>query len=172
MFNTTKYLNEECHAQPRLTALLACGDNFMPLSWHMPVSKSPFRYGVAVGDDNKTYDLLHERGDFSLNFLDFSYLEAYDIAGSMHGADKFKATGLHPKKANEIKSTLIQEAYMIYECKVYEVVNFGDHDIFIADVVSIHNKDIKYVEPTLFLGQGFYETTRQNKQRVQRSERC
>jgi len=134
----------------------------------MPISKSPFRYGVGIRDENKTYDLLHESGEFSLNFLDYSHIEAYDIAGSMHGEDKFKATGLHPKKALEIKSTLIEEAYMIYECKVYDIANFGDHDIFIADVVCIHNKDIEYIEPTLFLGKGFYDTTTKNPQRVQR----
>lgn len=169
MFSTTKILNSECHPQPRLTALLACGDNFMPISWHMPVSKSPFRYAVAIRDENKTYDLVHTLGEFSINFLDNSYIESLDISGSMHGGDKFKETGLAPKKAEQIKSTLIEEAYMIYECKVVEVANYGDHDIFIADVVCIHNKKIQSVSPALFLGRGYYDTTTNNPQRLQRA---
>lgn len=48
MFNTSLRLDEKCHIQPRPTALLTCGNNIMPLSWHMSVSRSPFRYGVAV----------------------------------------------------------------------------------------------------------------------------
>lgn len=169
MFRTTKLLNSECYPQPRLSALLACDDNIMPISWHMPVSKSPFRYAVAIRDENKTYDLVHTLEEFSINFMDYSYVEAMDIAGSMHGGDKFKATSLHPKKALEIKSTLIQEAYMIYECKVAEIQNFGDHDIFIVDVLCIHNKKTEYVKPTLFTGRGYYNTTTNNPVRVDRT---
>lgn len=168
MFSTTKILNSDCHPQPRLTGLLACGDNFMPMSWHMPVSKAPFRYAVAIRDENKTYDLVHMLGEFSINFLDYSYMEALESSGSMHGGEKFKKTGLNPKKAEHIKSTLIEEAYMIYECKVVEVQNFGDHDIFIADVLCIHNKKLEDVSPALFLGRGYYETTTKNPQRVKR----
>ena len=168
MFITTKILNSECHAQPRLSTLLACGENFMPLSWHMPVSKAPFRYAVAIRDENKTYDLVHTLEEFSINFMDYAFIEAMEISGSTHGGKKFKETGLTPKKAQHIKSTLIEEAYMIYECKVVEVQNFGDHDIFIADVLCIHNKKIEDVAPTLFLGRGYYETTTQNPQRIKR----
>jgi flavin reductase (DIM6/NTAB) family NADH-FMN oxidoreductase RutF len=168
MFSTTKTLNSECHPQPRLTAFLACGENFMPMSWHMPVSKSPFRYAVAIRDENKTYDLVHMLEEFSINFIDSAYIEALETSGSMHGGDKFKETGLTPKKAEHIKSTLIEEAYMIYECKVTEVVNFGDHDVFVADVVCIHNKKVEDVSPTLFLGRGYYETTSKNPRRVER----
>jgi len=168
MFSTTKVLNSECHSQPRLSALLACGDNFMPMSWHMPVSKSPFRYAVAVRDENKTYDLLHTLGEFSINFMDYSYKDAMDKAGSLHGGDKFRETGLTPKSAEYIKSKLIREAYMIYECKVVEVQNFGDHDMFIADVLCIHNREVEAVAPTLFRGCGYYETTTQKPQRVER----
>jgi len=168
MFTITKTINSECHAQPRPTALLACADNFMPLSWHMPVSKSPFRYAVAIRDENKTYDLVHKLKEFSINFLDYSYIEAMEISGSMHGGEKFKETALHPKKAQFIKSTLIEEAYMIYECKVVEIQNFGDHDIFIVDVLCIHNKQVQNVAPILFLGRGYYETTTQSPKRVPR----
>ena len=48
MFKTYDTLEQATHAQPRVTALLACQNNLMPASWHMPVSKSPFRYAVAV----------------------------------------------------------------------------------------------------------------------------
>lgn len=168
MFTTTKILNAQCHPQPRLSALLVCGENFMPMAWHMPVSKSPFRYAVAIRDENKTYDLVHMLGEFSINFMDFSYIEAMEISGSMHGGDKFGATGLHSKEPQEIKSLLIEEAYMIYECKVVEVANFGDHDLFIVDVLTIHNRELADVSPTLFLGRGYYETTSKNPQRVER----
>lgn len=161
MFTETKKLDASCHAQPRLSALLSCADNIMPLSWHMPVSKEPFRYAVCVRDENYSYALLHQTKQFALHFLDFSYLQAHEKTGACHGkgVDKFALANLRPKKAQCIQAQLIEEAYMIYECKVIDILNYGDHDIFIADVVHIHNKNIKAPAPTFFLGRGLYDTT-------------
>jgi len=168
MFTTTLTLDKSCHSQPRLTALLSVADNFMPLSWHMPISKSPLRYAVCVRDENKSYDLLHINQQFALNFLDISYLEAYEKSGNTHGGDKFSLTNLTRKKAQSINATLIEESYMIYECKVIDILNYGDHDIFISEINLIHNKKVDSVKPALFLGHGFYETISENPQRVQR----
>jgi len=170
MFTRTKKLDSTCHKQPRPTVLLSVANNIMPLSWHMPVSKSPLRYAICLRDENKSYDLLHINEQFALNFLDFSYLEAFEKSGSEHGGDKFKLTNLTPKKAQTINATLIEEAYMIYECKVIDILNYGDHDVFISEITLIHSKDVKDVKPTLFTGEGYYETTSLNPQRVLRVE--
>ncbi|MDD2906870.1 MAG: flavin reductase family protein, partial [Sulfurimonas sp.] len=151
-------------------ALLSCADNIMPLSWHMPLSKEPFRYAICVRDENYSHDLLHINQHFALNFLDYSYMSAYDTTGAIHGkgVDKFTLAKLTRKKAEKIRTTLIEESYMIYECKVIDILNYGDHDVFVADVVCIHNKNSIEVAPTLFLGGGYYDTTTQNPKRRQR----
>jgi len=49
------------------------------------------------------------------------------------------------------------------------VQSFGDHDIFIADVVMIHNKQLSdNPKPILFLGKGYYDTSTQNLKRFER----
>lgn len=172
MFNTSLHLDEQCHAQPRTTALLTCGNNIMPLSSHMPVSKSPFRYAVAVRKENYTHHLLKRHREFALNFLDFSHQDAYQMSGELHGEDidKFKRCGLTPKQAITIETTLIQEAYMIYECTLLDIISYGDYDLFISDVNIILNKDIKTVKPTLFLGKGYYDTLTGEPIRMQRNK--
>lgn len=168
MFTTTTKLDNTCHKQPRLTALLSVGDNIMPLSWHMPISKTPLRYAVCMREENSSHNLIKKHKQFALNFLDIAYINAYDTSGSIHGGDKFSLTNLSPKKADSIESTLIEEAYMIYECKLIDILNYGDHDIFIAEVSCIHNKQVDDVKPTLFLGEGYYDTTGENTHRAQR----
>ncbi len=160
MFNTSLHLDEKCHAQPRIAALLTCGSNIMPLAWHMPVSKEPFRYAVAIRSENHTHDLIKKNREFALNFLDISYQDAYQKSGDIHGGsvDKFELSGLHQKDALSIESTLIEEAYMIYECILVDIISYGDHDIFVADVNLILNKETKEAKPTLFLGKGYYDT--------------
>lgn len=168
MFTKTKSIDESCHVQPRPTALMSVEDNFMPLSWHMPISKSPLRYAICVRDENKSYEMLHKTKEFALNFLDYDYIEAYDKSGRVHGTNKFELTNLSPKKAELIDTTLIEESYMIYECKIIDIVNYGDHDVFISEVLLIHNKKVEDVKSTLFQGRGFYETTSQSPKRVKR----
>jgi flavin reductase (DIM6/NTAB) family NADH-FMN oxidoreductase RutF len=50
-----------------------------------------------------------------------------------------------------------------------DIINYGDHDIFIADVNLILNKETKEVEPTLFMGKGYYDTVTGEPVRLQRS---
>ncbi len=172
MFETSLTLDERCHAQPRLTPLLTCADNIMPLSWHMPVSKSPFRYAIAVREENHSHQLLKENEEFALNFLDISYQHAFEASGKLHGGnvDKFELCGLNPKQALTIGASLIEEAYMIYECTLIDIVSYGDHDLFIGDVNIILNTETKAVEPTLFLGKGYYDTLTGHPIRTQRSD--
>ena len=142
----------------------------MPLAWHMPVSKSPFRYAVAVRSENHTHGLITKNREFALNFLDISYQHAYQLCGEVHGVniDKFELSGLHKKSPMSIESTLIEEAYMIYECTLIDIINYGDHDIFIADVNLILNKETTGEEPTLFMGKGYYDTLKGEPIRLKR----
>ena len=160
MFNISHSLEEKNHSQPRLAALLTCEENIMPLAWHMPVSKSPFRYAVAVRKENHTHGLIKKNRAFALNFLDTSYQQAYQTCGETHGGevDKFNLSGLHKKDALSIEGVLIQEAYLIYECILVDIISYGDHDIFISDVNLILEKETKEVAPTLFMGKGYYDT--------------
>lgn len=160
MFTTTTQLDSSCHPQARPTALLTCKQNMMPLSWHMPISKSPFMIGVGVRDENYSYELLHEHKEFALNFLDIKYHEAFVSAGEVHGrdVDKFALTGLTCKHAQTIQTSLIEESYMIYECRIIDILNYGDHDLFIGRVDLVHNRDTSDENPTLFMGKGCYET--------------
>lgn len=165
-------IGESTKPQARIAAMLSVEENIMPLSWHMPVSKSPFRYGVAIRKENYSHTLVSQHQEFALNFLNFTYFQSYHDGGSVHGKgiDKFTLCNLTPKEPLLISSKLIEESYMIYECRVKERLSFGDHDIFIADVLTVlHKKDEEY-QPTLFLGKGVYETTSGNPFRAQRTD--
>lgn len=163
-FETTFKLGEAPYPQPRIATMLSVGDNFMPLSWHMPVSKSPFRYAVAIREENYSHQLVKKYREFALNFLNYTYYQTYADAGAVHGdqVDKFALTGLTKKEAEFIQAPLIEEAYMIYECRLFDIQRFGDHDLFIADVLAVHSRQEEFHQSTLFLGRGHYETTTGN----------
>lgn len=160
MFKTYSTLENANHSQPRVTALLCCKDNLMPASWHMPISKSPFRYAVAVREENHTYTLLKTHGSFTLNFLPFEYYNNVDLMGRLHGntEDKFALSRLEKEGVDVNGNLLLSASDFIYECVVCDTYKNGDHTIFIADVVKIHVNEKQSDKPMLFSGRGRYAT--------------
>lgn len=148
-------------AQPRVSALLCCQKNLMPLSWHMPISREPFRYAVAVRDENTTYEMLKNHGSFTLNFLPFKYHEHIDKAGRVHGdtVDKLKFCDLRSSSTDNNGNLILDDSDFIYECTIIDTYQNGDHTIFISDVTQILAQDETLPSPTLFLGRGRYTTT-------------
>lgn len=160
MFHTYSTLEEATHSQPRVTALLACEENVMPASWHMPVSKSPFRYAVAVREENYTHKLLKEHGSFTLNFLPINEYEIVDMMGRIHGdtADKLTLSKLSVERVDTYGNVLLSASDFIYECDICDTYINGDHTIFIADVRKIHINEKQSHTPMLFSGRGRYAT--------------
>ena len=160
MFKTYDTLEQATHAQPRVTALLACQDNLMPASWHMPVSKSPFRYAVAVREENFTHQLIQEHNSFTLNFLPFDHFETVNLMGKLHGDmdDKLAKSGLGIEGKDVNGNVLLSASDFNYECEVCDTYKNGDHTIFIADVIKIHVNDKQSDTPMLFSGRGRYAT--------------
>ncbi|CAA6823349.1 MAG: Flavin reductase domain protein FMN-binding [uncultured Sulfurovum sp.] len=160
MFNTYDTLEQATHAQQRVTALLACGNNLMPVSWHMPVSKSPFRYAVAVREENYTHQLLEQNGSFMLNFLPFEYYEVVALMGNIHGdkEDKLALSQLEIEKKDRHANPLLSASDFVYECVVCDTYKNGDHTIFITDVKAIHVNEKQSEKPMFFSGRGRYAT--------------
>lgn len=161
MFQTFKTLSEAPHAQPRVTTLLCVGENIMPLSWHMPLSREPFRYAIAVREENLSHALLHQRGSFTLNFLPFAYHEEIDACGRVHGGDvhKLSYSGLVTHGCDEDGNILLDGSDFIYVCRLYKSSVEGDHTLFFAEVSHILINNCYEGHPTLFLGRGRYATT-------------
>jgi flavin reductase (DIM6/NTAB) family NADH-FMN oxidoreductase RutF len=160
MFKTYTSLEQATHVQPRVTALLACQDNLMPASWHMPVSKSPFRYAVAVREENYTHKLLEKHRSFTLSFLPFEHHEIIDYLGKTHGdtEDKLAMSRLEVESKDVHNNLLLSASDFIYECEVCDTYKNGDHTIFIADVKKIHVNETQSDTPMLFSGRGRYAT--------------
>lgn len=147
-------------SQPRVAAILSCQNNIMALSWHMPISREPFRYAIAVREENHTHSLLVEYGSFTLNFLPFSFYDEIDKAGRTHGdeIDKFSVSTLTCDVVDPNGNRIIDQADYVYECSIIDTYQNGDHTIFAADVRAIHINENMNAHLALFLGHGEYAT--------------
>jgi flavin reductase (DIM6/NTAB) family NADH-FMN oxidoreductase RutF len=87
---------------------------------------------------------------------------------SGYDVDKVKEFQVRLSPSKIIKSPVIKEAYVSFECKVADIRAYGDHDLFVGEVLAIHEEEKSFnpegvlntgkVHPLLYLGSDFYIT--------------
>jgi Conserved protein/domain typically associated with flavoprotein oxygenases, DIM6/NTAB family len=113
---------------PRPLVIVVVEKNPFTVGWHTPVNKNPFLYSISIDKTNYSYKLLKD--NFTINFLTSEYFEEILIAGSCHGdqVDKLSLLkNIHLTNSEKVSSESILESFMVYECEVYEKLEFQDH---------------------------------------------
>ncbi len=161
MLTPSDYFTSSSHHQPRIAAVVGCHENLMALSWHMPISKTPFRYAIGIREENLTHAMLLKHRSCTLNFLPFTYYEEIDTFGKTHGDDKLSKSNLHATHRDKNNNMILDESNMVFVCDVVDTYQNGDHTIFIIDInETLINHDEPH-QPVLFFGQGRYATVSQ-----------
>lgn len=137
------------------TVLVTCCDkhgkpNIITLAWVAPASIQPPLAMIGVGKTRYSHNLIRG-GEFVINIPTADLLEKVQYCGETSGrqVDKFKETGLTPKKAKFVKPPVIEECVGHLECRVVKEVPTGDHTLFIGEVLAA------YVRPDLFKEDGW-----------------
>ena len=137
------YLKSGALLSPLPAVMVTVGDmekpNIITIGWCGILSTDPPRAYISVRPSRYSHKLLKERGEFVMNVTTKDLAEATDYAGIYTGAkvDKFSVTGLTPVKSKEIAPPTIAESPLALECRVFQVIESGTHDIFLADIVSV-----------------------------------
>ncbi|MEW5759431.1 MAG: flavin reductase family protein [Candidatus Thermoplasmatota archaeon] len=159
-------------AFPKLTVLVTCIDedkpNIITVAWHSPISALPPLYGILLSPKRYSHELIHNSKEFTINFCGFDIIEKVHMCGKVSGrnTDKFKITGLTKVKAKKVKPPIIGEAYASFECKLVEEKKYGDHTLFVGEVVEVSEKEGIFKEeimregiyPIYYLGKDQYTT--------------
>lgn len=125
-------------------AMVSCGAgdeaNIITVAWTGLINTQPPRVSISVRPARHSYKLIKESGEFVINLTPAHLIKAADYCGMYTGAkvDKFAATGLHKEEAQAVSCPLIAECPLSLECKVFDVLPQGTHDLFLADVVAVN----------------------------------
>lgn len=113
--------------------------NIITVAWTGILSSDPARTYISVRPSRYSHKLLLESGEFVINLTTEVLARATDYAGIYTGAkvDKFEKLGLTKVQSEEVKAPTIGESPLALECRVFEVLHFGTHDVFMADIVSV-----------------------------------
>lgn len=144
--------------------------NFMSCAWHSALSFRPPLFGVLISPKRLTHSIISEAREFSVNFLSYDQAKIAAIMGRKSGRDvnKLDLAHLHLQEPKNIHSPIIAEAYVAFECQLKEIRSYGDHDLFVGYVVTIHvgsdlfNQEgvlqVQRLRPLCYLGSDCYAT--------------
>ena len=145
--------------------------NFMSCAWHTALSFNPPLFGVLISKKRLTYEVIYEAREFTMNFISVERVKLSAQMGrkSGHDLDKIKEYALRLSPARVINSPALEEAYACFECRVTDIRAYGDHDLFVGEVLAIHEEEDGFskegvlntgkIHPLLYLGSDFYVTT-------------
>lgn len=123
--------------------LVSCGTmdaaNMLTVAWAGVINTQPPRVGISIRPERYSYGLIKDSGEFVINLPTVPLLRAVDWCGVRSGRDhnKFKEMGLTPAMGSTVDAPLIEQSPLNLECKVFQVIPLGSHDLFLADVTAI-----------------------------------
>lgn len=144
--------------------------NFMSCAWHSALSFDPPLFGVLVSKKRFTHQVIEEAKEFTVNFIRAEQVMLSAQYGRKSGFDLVKIDKFPIKlgPSRIIQSPVIDDAYVCFECRLKEIRTYGDHDLFVGEVLAIHQEENSFneqgvlnpqnVRPLLYLGSDFYIT--------------
>lgn len=128
---------------PLPAVMVSVGDmeksNILTVAWCGILSTDPPRVYISVRPSRYSYKILKERGEFVINLTTEKLAKATDYVGIFTGAkvDKFEKCTLTKLESQKVSAPTIAEAPLALECRVFNVIESGTHDIFMADIVNV-----------------------------------
>lgn len=128
---------------PLPAVMVSVGDmenaNIITIGWTGILSSDPPRTYISVRPSRHSHKIISETGEFVINLTNESLALATDYAGIYTGAkvDKFEKCRLTKEESKCVKAPTIKEAPLALECRVFDVIHSGTHDVFLADIVNV-----------------------------------
>jgi flavin reductase (DIM6/NTAB) family NADH-FMN oxidoreductase RutF len=142
----------------------------MAADWVTVVSAKPMIVAVSIAPTRYTYKLAEKYGEFVVSVPDMGMLQDVWIVGSEHGPEKLRKTKLELVPAQKVGTPIIRNALANLECKVIGRHPYGDHVLYVGEVVAYHHKDGAYKEFEPKLEAGFLAHIAWNKFTTFRTE--
>ena len=128
---------------PAPPLLVSCGSaekpNLITVAWAGVVCTRPPRLAISLRPTRYSYGLIAQSGEFCVNLPCEALAKAVDWCGVKSGreVDKFAALGLTALPAAKVGCPLLAESPVSLECRVFQRIPLGSHELFLADVLAV-----------------------------------
>ncbi len=128
---------------PTPAVLVTCGNmekgNVFTVGWTGIINTIPPRTYVSVRPSRYSHGLISDTGEFVINLTTGDLIRAADICGVYSGRDKnkFELCNLTPEPSETVSAPSVAECPVNLECKVFQKLSLGSHDMFLADITAV-----------------------------------
>ncbi len=135
-----------------VTAHAGGRDNAMAVAWHTAVSREPPYYTVSISPKRFTHGLLAKSGEFVVNFMPADQGELVALVGGCGGdkVDKFDAFQIDAQPGSQVSAPVLDTAFAAYECRVAGRHTYGDHDLFVGEIVAVQWEETAFADDGQF----------------------
>ena len=110
--------------------------NVMAADWVTVLSFKPEIVGVAISPKRYTHRLIERYGEFVIAVPSVGMLRDVWIAGTESGPQKLRKMKITLVKSRSVLTPSIKEALANIECRVMDKRTYGDHTLFVGEVLS------------------------------------
>lgn len=144
--------------------------NVTPVAYVSVLSIVPPLIGISLHSSRYTYDIIRKTDEFALNIPSRELLHHTQYLGSLSGEDfdKLELTKLPTFRANKVNTVLLEGCVGWIECALQDVIEMGDHFLFVGKVVAVQADDDAFsdhwlltdedAKPLHYLGANYYAT--------------
>ena len=113
--------------------------NVMTIAWGGICCSNPAAVTVSLRKATYTYGSLMARMAYTISVPSEKYIKEADYFGIVSGknTDKFRNTGLTPRRSEFVDAPYVDEFPLIIECKVIHTFEIGLHTQFIGEIMDI-----------------------------------
>lgn len=128
---------------PVPAVLVSCAhegrSNLLTVGWTGILCTKPPKMYISVRPSRASYELIKNSGEFCVNLTPSRLVRAVDLCGVRSGSncDKFLLAGLTPSPSFEVGCPSVEECPVTLECRVFDRLPMGTHDVFLADIVAV-----------------------------------
>jgi flavin reductase (DIM6/NTAB) family NADH-FMN oxidoreductase RutF len=142
--------------------------NVMPVAYAVTLSIVPPKLGIVVHPARHSFDIIRKTDEFAISIPTRDLLHHVQYLGSLSGADydKLELTNLPHFRARKVDTVLLEGCVGWIECALEDTIEFGDHFLFVANVVAVSVDDEAFsdhwllqsndTKPLHYLGGNYY----------------
>jgi len=120
----------------------------------------PTILGLGISPSRYSHELFHNSPDFTINVPTKDLVEEAMFCGMSSGRnmDKFMESGLSTREGKMVRSPIIEDCPVVFECVKTEAIDIGDHTWFFGEVVRAEMDDDYDREKLLLYWGGDFRT--------------
>jgi len=115
----------------------------MVAGWNTKCSLHPPMFAVSLSQNGYTHKLIRESGEFTICVPNKELEDAVNIFGSHHGddVDKFDMSGVKTIASQHIKTPILADASICFECTLESELIVGDHILFVGKILASYTAE-------------------------------